>query len=131
MPPTAGQASLPLDPSEAVAGRLAWTEPASGFEIAELAVLLGGTEVDRILLNRLDPSRFRFEVISRPAADRNVIEWLDTTGAVLVVNGTYFDERGEPVAPVISNNQPAGPGDYDATHGVFVATTTGAARRLR
>src|SRR5262245_1148625 len=44
-------------------GPFQWREPEKGFEVAELPVLLADeTEVDRILLSRVDPSLFRFVV---------------------------------------------------------------------
>jgi hypothetical protein len=112
-----------LDPADAVAGGLVWEEVAPGFEAAELAVVLGTEEVDKLLLSRIDPVRFRFQVISRPAGNLDVIDWLDTTDAVLAVNGSYFDPDGRPVAPVLTDSQPAGPSSYDAVHGAFVASS--------
>jgi hypothetical protein len=71
-------------------GALAWRRLADGFEVGELPVLLDGKEVDRLLLARIAPARFRFEVHNRPAGDREPADWLTATGAVFVINGSYL-----------------------------------------
>ena len=110
----------------AVPGPLGWRQAAPGFEVAELPVLAGGAEVDRILLSRVDPARYRFQVRSRPAGDREIGDWMAATGAVLAVNGSYFADDGRPATPVVSDRKRLGPGEYTATHGAFVAGRTGA-----
>ncbi|HEX2724365.1 MAG TPA: phosphodiester glycosidase family protein [Beijerinckiaceae bacterium] len=114
------------------AGPLAWRRVAEGFEVAELPVLLGGKagdEVDRLLLTRVDPGRFRFEVHNRPAGDREPADWLRALGAVFVINGSYFGRKGEPDTPLKSRGAVLGPEEYDARHGAFVATDASAGVR--
>lgn len=106
----------------ATGGSLTWQKAAAGFELGELPVLAAGGEVDRILLTRIDPTRFRFKVLSRPAGDREIGDWMDATHAVLAVNGSYFAVNGEPDTPILSDRRARGPQDYLATHGAFVAT---------
>jgi hypothetical protein len=122
-PPSSTEPVGAVDASGTLIGELAWVEAAPGLETAELVVRLDGTDVDRMLLSRLDPSRFRFQVLSRPEGDRDIDEWLDATGASLAVNGSLFDPAGRPVAPALSGGEPLGPRSYDATHGAFVAAT--------
>ncbi len=111
------------DPSVPVAaGPLTWTPVAPGFEVAELAAVAQGTEVDRIALARIDPAHFRFVVRNAPAGDRELADWMRELGAVLVVNGSYFGRDGTPVTPVVSAGQPLGPRHYVANHGAFVAS---------
>ncbi len=119
---------LALGPSvpTAASGRLDWQAAGDGFDVAELPVLVDGTEVDRILLSRIDPARYRFRVVSRPAGDRTIGDWMADTGAVAAVNGSYFALDGRPDTPVLSDGDPLGPQQYSATHGAFVAGETGA-----
>ena len=46
-----------------------------GFGVTEMQVMLPGGEVDRILLNRIDPKRFRFVVRSATEGDKGLDEW--------------------------------------------------------
>jgi len=111
------------DPAGAVtAGPLAWRAIAPGFDVAELAVLADGHEVDRIMLARVDPAHFRFAVRSAPAGNRDLDGWMRELGAALVINGSYFSRDGAPNTPVVSAGVPLGPRHYIANHGAFVAS---------
>jgi hypothetical protein len=111
------------DPSGPVApGPLDWRLIAPGFEVAELAVLAEGHEVDRISLARIDPARFRFAVRSQPAGNRELGDWMRALGAALVVNGSYFARDGTPDTPLVSAGVRLGPQHYIANHGAFVAS---------
>jgi hypothetical protein len=111
------------DPSGAVtAGPLVWRSIATGFEVAELAVLAGGSEVDRILLARIDPAHFRFVVRNAPAGNRDLDAWMHELGAALVINGSYFARDGTPDTPIVSAGARLGPRHYIANHGAFVAS---------
>jgi hypothetical protein len=112
--------ALLLPPPLAKAGPLVWQSLQEGLEVSELSVLVEDREVDRILLTRLSPANFRFEVLNEPAGDIDVDDWMQRTGATLTVNGSYYSRYGLPDTPVLSNGQPLGPKDYDARHGAFV-----------
>jgi hypothetical protein len=118
------------DPSGPVqAGRLDWREIAPGFDVAELAALVDGQEVDRISLARIDPARFRFAVRSHPAGTRELGDWMRELGATLVINGSYFSRDGTPDTPLISAGVRLGPRHYVANHGAFVASAKSVAIR--
>src|SRR5689334_3509884 len=70
-------------PGEVTAGPLDWRAIAPGFEVGELAVVVDGSEVDRILLARIDPARFRFAVRNAPAGNRDLDAWMRDLGAAL------------------------------------------------
>jgi len=98
-------ASLPPSMREALkdtvppvpAGQFYWREFELGFEVTEMPVMLPGEEVDRILLNRIDPKRFRFVMRSAPEGDRGLDEWERALpSAVPIVNGSYFGLKGKP-----------------------------------
>jgi hypothetical protein len=73
------------------------------------------------LLARIDPHIFRFVVRNAPDGDKGIDEWEHALpNAVLIVNGSYFDARGFPDTPIVSEWVAAGPKDYDARGGAFV-----------
>jgi hypothetical protein len=83
----------------AVAGKLEWQSVANGFEVAELPVLAEGSVVDQILLARIDPALYRFQVHNVPAGNREPADWMKETGAVLVINGSYCTRYGRRKRP--------------------------------
>jgi Phosphodiester glycosidase len=107
-------------------GNVRWREIRPGFEASELSVLAEGDEVDRIVLARIDPARFRFEVRNRVSGDRDLQGWMLALGAALVINGSYFSSHGTPDTPFLSAGVRSGPETYDATHGAFVASNSSA-----
>jgi hypothetical protein len=108
------------------AGPISWREVEPGFEVAELPVLAGNREVDRLLLNRVDPKRFHIVARNYPSG-RDVDQWEKALPrAVLIVNGSYFGLKGEADTPFISQGTPLGPKTYDAKAGAIVASADGA-----
>jgi hypothetical protein len=114
--------ALKTPPSVAAPGTLAWKEIDKGFEVAELSVMANRSEVDRILLNRIDPARFRFVVRNAADGTMGLDEWERALPkAVLIVNGSYYDLKGKPATPFITEGEILGPRSYDAKAGAFVA----------
>ncbi|WP_346900050.1 phosphodiester glycosidase family protein [uncultured Roseibium sp.] len=105
---------------EVTAGSFEWRPAGRGFDVAELPVMAEETEVDRLMLARIDPGFFDFRVLTSPPGDRELDDWMEKTGAALVVNGSYYDRYGNPDTPVVSNGVQLGPREYNATHGAFV-----------
>jgi Phosphodiester glycosidase len=117
-------------PSVAAPGTLTWTEIDKGFEVAELPAIANGSEVDRILLGRIDPARFRFVVRNAADGAKGLDEWEQALpNAVLIVNGSYYDLKGRPATPFMSERELLGPRNYDAKAGAFVAGNNTAAIR--
>jgi hypothetical protein len=112
------------DPPPASAGSFDWREPSPGFEVAELPVIAGGGEVDRLMLARIDPARFRFEVRTASLGDKGLDQWMTQSGAALVINGSFFSRYGVPDTPLLSAGILLGPKDYDARAGAFVASAS-------
>ncbi len=117
-----GQILKASTPPEARLAAFAWRALATGFEVGEMPVLNAGREVDRILLARIDPARFRFILRHAPDGGRNLGEWMRMLGSVMVINGSFFAPGGEPDTPLLSNGIRSGPKDYHARHGAFVAS---------
>lgn len=42
------------------------------------------------MLAGIDPALYRFQVHNAPAGNRELDDWMKETGAVLVINGSYF-----------------------------------------
>lgn len=102
----------------------AWQEIKPGFEVAEMPVVAAGTEVDRLLLARVDPRHFHFVVRTSPAGDKELGDWMSELGAALVINGSYFSRYGVPDTPIVSAGIHMGPSHYEASHGAFVSSKT-------
>src|SRR6266853_5232353 len=103
-------------------GPFKWQQLDRGFDVGELPVMADNVEVDRILLARIDPDRFKFQVRTRSSDSWDGSEWMDKLGAVLVTNGSYFTRNGMPATPILNANRYGGPKNYDAKHGAFVAS---------
>jgi hypothetical protein len=114
------------DAPAASPGPLEWRRIRNGLEAGELAVMADGTEVDRILLARIDPAKFRFEVRNEPSGDFDLNDWMAGLGAAVVINGSYYAPGGRPATPVVSGGAPLGPADYDARAGAFIASADAA-----
>ncbi|MDC7683190.1 phosphodiester glycosidase family protein [Asticcacaulis sp. BYS171W] len=109
------------------AGTLVWRQVAPGYEVAELPVLMNGKEVDRVLLNRIDPKLYVFSVQTQPHKRWTISDWeRELPTAALIVNGSYFGHDRLPDTPTISNGMVMGPQRYDARAGAFRADTNGA-----
>jgi Phosphodiester glycosidase len=105
----------------AVPGQFSWRESSPGFQVGELPALVHGNVVDRILLARIDPTRFRFGVYNHSRGYRTLDQWMRKLGAALVVNGSYFSPGWKPATPLLSNGRLLGPTEYDRKGGVFSA----------
>ncbi len=121
------KAALRPDADKATAGAFAWKAVAPGYEVTDVPVMLGGTQVDRLILSRIDPARYRFIARNAPEG-RNIKQWQKALPrAVLIVNGSYFDKKGLPDTPFVRDGEPLGPRTYDARAGAFVVNDNGAA----
>ncbi len=106
----------------AMPGALIWQSRAAGFETAELPALADGSEVDRLMLERIDPQKFTFAVSTSAAGDKTLPAWMRQAHAVLIVNGSYYGHDGRPVTPVRSAGESLGPSQYDGRAGAFVSS---------
>lgn len=104
------------------AGAFTWSETAPGFETAEMPVHSGNKQVDRILLTRIDPEKFRFIVRYAPGGGHEAGTWMKRLDAILVLNGSYYAKDGSPDTPLLAGKRLLGPPDYQATHGAFIVS---------
>ena len=105
---------------QATPGAVEWTTASEGFQTGRLPALVNGETVDEIVVARIDPARFRFEVLNQPSGKRRLGDWLRETGAALIVNGSYYDRVGRPATPIVNKGVPAGPAAYTSQHGAFI-----------
>lgn len=112
--------ALRSSPTAGEPGNFFWSEIASGFDVAELPVLVEGKEVDRILLSRIDPKRFRIELHNTPSGANDLGGWMKNLGAIFVINGGYFSRYGYPDTPFLAKGDFFGPAEYNASHGAFI-----------
>jgi hypothetical protein len=99
-----------------------WRTLAPGFDVADVAVLADGVEVDRLYLSRVDPAKYRFIVRNDPSNSRTLDDWMQRLHAVAVINGSYFGGDYRPATPVVIDGAPQGPSEYDAKQGAFIMT---------
>lgn len=85
-----------------------------------MPVIVAGKEVDRLLLVRIDPNKFRIALHNHPPGSRDGVDWLKKTNAAMIINGGYFGRYGEPTTPSVINGISAGPKSYSASHGALV-----------
>ena len=130
---TVGSDSAWLSPSMRLAlaaapvatpGEVRWRPVAAGFDAADLPAVVGGHDVDHVLLARIDPTRFRFEVRTAYAGDVGLDQWMSRLHPALLVNGSYSAQDGRPATPVLSGGSLLGPRSYDARAGAFVSSPT-------
>jgi hypothetical protein len=120
--PESMSAAMRNPPPDASAGAFTWREAAPGFDVTEIPVVAAGGDVDRILIARIDPARFKFVVRNAPAGNKRLDDWMKEPGATLVVNGSYFTHDGTPETPIVSDGKPLGPATYNSTHGALVSS---------
>ncbi len=105
---------------KAAPGPVEWTTAGEGFQTGRLPALVNGEKADEIVLTRIDPAKFRFEVSNDASGTRRLGDWLRETGAALIVNGSYYGRDGRPTTPVVNEGVPAGPTVYGSQHGAFI-----------
>lgn len=106
----------------ATPGEIQWRPVSAGFDTADLPAVVGGHEVDHVLLARIDPARFRFEVHTAHAGNVGLDQWMSRLHPALLVNGSYSAQDGRPATPVLSDGSLLGPQNYDARAGAFVSS---------
>ncbi|HQQ62094.1 MAG TPA: phosphodiester glycosidase family protein [Pseudomonadales bacterium] len=100
---------------------LNWESPSDGLQVSELRFKVAGKFVDRMVLARLDPSKYKFSVHFDPHGSKTAEDWQEELGATIVVNGSYFGENFAPLTPIRASGVNAGPLQYISDHGAIVA----------
>lgn len=101
-----------------------WQAAAPGVEQRRLQVLVADRETS-VSVARLDPRQVRFSVGYAPDAPRSLTEWTRASGALVAINGGFFDEAGHSVALLVHDGQAIG-ASYRGRGGMFAVSPTGA-----
>jgi N-acetylmuramoyl-L-alanine amidase len=92
-----------------------------GLEVALVPVYFRGDFVDRFVLVRADPARFRLAV-HFDRAKKDIAAWRKHLGAPVVINGSFYGKDPvAPTTPVLADGKRLGPRAYRSTHGAFFA----------
>ncbi len=118
-PPTPLPAATPIPPTP----RGAWQAVQPGLEYRELEVTVDRRS-DLLRLARVDPSQLRFRVVYDPGQPRQVSGWLKAEGALLAVNGGYFDPQNQALGLLIRNGMLYGQ-PYEGYGGMFAVGSEG------
>ncbi len=82
----------------------AWQRVEDGLEWREL--LPDGDELAQIFALRIDPSRYRFRVLYRLGEPLSLAAWRELeSGAALIVNANFFDEKHEVLGALVSDGE--------------------------
>jgi len=84
-----------------------WQAIQPGLEYRELRVKMAERS-DRLRIARVDPARLQLRVLYDPHQPRQVSTWLNSTSALLAVNGNYFDPQYQALGLIISEGVTAG-----------------------
>lgn len=118
----------PRPTATAVPRDTSWQVIAPGVEYRELKIEQGD-RADRLRIARIDPAQNRFRVLYQPDRPRRVGEWLSESGALLAVNGNFFDPQNHALGLVIQEGQPRDGVVYQGFGGMFAVS--GAEVRVR
>ena len=103
-----------------------WEALEAGLERRTIRILDDeGSEIDRVVLLRIEPALFRFDVAYAPGEPKSLLEWSEATGALITINGGFFTAEYQATGLTIVNGTPSG-WSYD--FGGMVAITSGTPR---
>ena len=83
-----------------------------------------GALFESLYLLRIDPEYYRFDVGYSPGEPLSLEAWQKQTGALIVLNGGFFDENNEATGMVISEGQSYG-SSYEGFGGMFTVDGAG------
>jgi hypothetical protein len=127
--PTAQQAQAETAPSATPAAAIladGWSSLGPGLDRRTLPAAEG--HIGDLLVFRLDPANFDFDIGYDPVTPHSLQEWQATTGADIVVNGGFFDEQYRATGLVVAHGETHGT-SYKGFGGMFLVTTEGPAIR--
>jgi uncharacterized protein YigE (DUF2233 family) len=100
MPPTI----TPRPTATSIPRDTGWQSLAPGVEYRELQIDLD-EQSDRLRLARIDPVQTRLRVLYDPDRPRRVSAWRSEAGALVAVNGNFFDPQNHALGLVIQDGQ--------------------------
>ncbi len=100
-----------------------WQAIGKGLSFARLEILDKKEIVESLAVVRIDPNLNAFRIFHGPP--QSLSAWQETTGAAVLVNGSYFTKDWQPCGLVISDGKMYGPRRNAAMRGMFVAEPRG------
>jgi len=100
-----------------------WQVAAPGVEQRRLRVPVAGGETS-VSVARIDPRQVRFSIGYAPEAPRSLVEWTRASGALVAINGGFFDEAGHSVALLVHDGHATGT-SYHGQGGMFAVSPAG------
>lgn len=97
-----------------------WRTVQPGLEYREVRIN-AGERSDRLRLARIDPNLLTLRVLYQPDRPLRVSEWLAQAGALLAVNGNYFDPENRALGLILADGVRAGV-VYDGFGGMLAVT---------
>ncbi|MGB1250663.1 MAG: phosphodiester glycosidase family protein [Candidatus Promineifilaceae bacterium] len=82
-------------------------------------------EVDRIVILRLDPTLYHFDVAYRPGEAQTLAEWSEETGALITMNGGFFTAEYDATGLTVVDGEASG---WSYEYGGMVQIIDGVAR---
>ena len=86
-----------------------WQTIAPGLEHRLIPVQdVNGLASEQLFVLRIDPTLYRFDVAYRPTDPSTLPQWLDETGALIVLNGGFFTAEYYATGLTIANGEVSG-----------------------
>ena len=85
-----------------------WQPLSEGLEKREWRIYANNLPIHYLFLVRIDPTYYRFDIAYSPGSSQLLSQWLQQTGADLVVNGGFFTEKYQATGLIIVDGQPSG-----------------------
>lgn len=100
-----------------------WIAGSHGIELRTLRAEQGNQQAS-ITVARLDPAQVRLRVGYSPGSPRPLLDWAKQTDALLVVNGSFFDDTFRATALLVSDSAAIGQ-SYEGFGGMLAVAPDG------
>ncbi|MFP3868069.1 MAG: phosphodiester glycosidase family protein [Desulfobacteraceae bacterium] len=104
-------------------GPLQWEEVGKGLRFAKLTVSETNQGIGFLFVVYIDPNFNAFRIFH--GQPQSIIEWQESTGALVVFNASYFRPNDEPCGLIIADGELTGPLHNSAMRGMFVSEPKG------
>jgi uncharacterized protein YigE (DUF2233 family) len=101
-------------------GTISWKNLSPGLSFIRWPVQSSNGQENHLAILRIDPERWSFKVFFNKEP-KSAEEWQQSTGAVVVCNGGYFQENFLPAGRILANGGSVGPFRNKAMKAMFLA----------
>jgi uncharacterized protein YigE (DUF2233 family) len=118
-------ATVAVAPTPAIIPDSGWEILRKGLERRVVNLFSNnGALFESLYLLRIDPEYYRFDVAYSPSEPLSLEAWQNQTGALIVLNGGFFDENNNATGMVISDGQQYG-ASYEGFGGMLAVDNSG------